>query len=153
MKLINNQETRLCDEVKSYLTESSELFISASYFSINAVYELISQLQQVKNINILIDGDYQLDIRFAYDEKEWVRYLDLTNKYKAEKVFKIIEDKCNIRQGNTGGQKFILIKNTSGTHCFSITPHDLNLISLGMLPSAGPIISNARHRTWKKYGK
>jgi SNF2 family DNA or RNA helicase len=141
LKLINNQSTRLFDEIKQYLVDGSEVFISASYFSVNAVFELAAELKKVKHIQILIDGDTSQDIRFAYDERESRQYLDLKAKFRAEGSFNIVNDKCDIRYGNMGGQKFILIKNDDTTHCFSIAPHDLNLVSFGLLPSLTPVIT------------
>lgn len=143
MKLLNNQESRLFDELKSLLTDRSEVFICASYFSINALFELSSFLKKVVSIQILLDGNLTTDIRFGYDSLEWKQYHDLKAKYKAETALSIIKEKCSIRCGNLGGQKFILVKNSDKTHCFSIVPHDLNSISLGLLQSANTIIINA----------
>ncbi|CAN5665628.1 hypothetical protein BH10BAC2_BH10BAC2_02210 [soil metagenome] len=50
MKLINNHETRLFEEIKDLITEDSELFINASYFSINAIFELSPVLKKVRSI-------------------------------------------------------------------------------------------------------
>ncbi|MDP9077219.1 MAG: hypothetical protein M3O71_07345 [Bacteroidota bacterium] len=143
MKLINNQETLLFDEIKIHLAEGSEVFISASYFTVNAIFELALELNKVKRIQILIDSDVLQDIRFAYDEKEFGKNLELRGKYKAETTFATVKDKCQIRYGNMGGQKFILIKNDGKTHCFSIAPHDINLISFGLLPSKNPVITTS----------
>ena len=143
MKLINNQETRLFDELKNQLSEGSEVFISTSFFSVNAIFELAPELKKAKKIQILIDGDVSKDIRFAYDEREYSRYLDLKGKYKAETAYQTVKDKCQIRYGNMGGQKFILIKNAGNTYCFSISPHDLNLVSFGLMPSVNPVITTS----------
>jgi hypothetical protein len=142
MKLIDNQVTRLFDELKSLITESSEVFMCASYFSITSFFELSSELKKVKTLKILLDYKPDSDIRFGYDSQEWKHYHDLKSSYKAETTLSIIKEKCSIRYGNLGGQKFILVKNSDKTHCFSIVPHDLNSISLGILQSDSPIIIN-----------
>lgn len=54
MKLINNQDTRLYDELKSKLTNDSIVYISSSYFSILALYELSDLPLKVKSIKILL---------------------------------------------------------------------------------------------------
>jgi hypothetical protein len=151
MKLINNQENRLFDELKTLLTENSEVLISASYFSINSIFELSSQLKKVDSIKILLDLSSDPDIRFCYDSQEWKQYHDLKGKHRAEITLSIIKEKCSIRYGNLGGQKFILIKNSGKTHCFSIVPHDLNSISLGLIQSANPIIVNVFEDSGNQY--
>lgn len=50
MKLIDNKSTRLFDELKTLLTENSEVLICATYFSINSFFELSSQLKKVASI-------------------------------------------------------------------------------------------------------
>jgi hypothetical protein len=141
LQLINNQEIRLFDEIENYLTPGSEVFISVSYFSLNAIFSLSHHLNQASKINILVDTDANQDLRFAYDQSEWSHYLDLKGKFKSENAFSIIKDKCDIRYANMGGQKFILIKNDNNTQCFTIAPHDLNLASFGLIPSANPVIT------------
>lgn len=143
MKLINNQSTRLFDELKNTLTTNSEVFICTSYFSVNAFYELRSQLTAVSSIKILLDCNLDTETRFGYDSLEWKQYHDLRGKHKAETALSLIKDKCSVRYGNIGGQKFILVKNGDKTQCFSIMPHDLNSVSLGLLQSADPVIINS----------
>ncbi|MBK0401806.1 DEAD/DEAH box helicase family protein [Adhaeribacter sp. BT258] len=140
MKLINNQEVRLFDELKSFLTNNSEVYLCCSYFTIPALFELSDQLRQVQSIRILIDSKADQDIRFAYDQNEWLSYLDLRSKHKSDTSIEIIRSKSQIRHGNVGGQKFILVKNGEQIHCFSIVPQDLNLVTLGISPAPGPII-------------
>lgn len=151
MKLINNQQTRLFDELKPLLSEGSEAFISASYFTINAFFELGNELRSVKSIRILIDDVSPGNAFFNFDPAEWSEYHDLKSRFKAGKALALVKDKCNIRYGNVGGQKFILIKNGNKTTCFSITPQNLNSVCLGLLPSANPIIINCFEDTENQY--
>ena len=153
LKLINNQEIRLFDEIEKYLKTGSEVFISVSYFSLNAIFELSSKLNQSSKINILVDINSGQDLRFAYDQSEWSRYLDLKGKFKAESAFSLVKDKCDIRYANMGGQKFFLVKNGSSTHCFTIAPHDLNLASFGLIPSANPVITMSFEDAGDQYFK
>ena len=136
MKLINNQDTLLFDELCSVITEDSAVYICVNYFSIPALFELYEYLNKAKSIQILIDNkNVEKDIRFSYDQSEWISYFDLKSKYKADKIKKLIDQKINFRSGAVGGQKFILIKNKNTTTCFTIVPYDLNLHSLGVLKS------------------
>lgn len=143
MKLINNQETRLFDELKAAISDSSKIYLCASYFTIQAIYELSEELGKANSIEILVDVDVSQELRFAYDEKEYSRYVDLKSKVKAEKTLSVIQNKAQIRQGNVGGQKFILIQNSNETLCYSIVPQDLTLISLGLISSNQPTVINS----------
>ena len=151
MKLINNQETRLFDELKSALQPGSEVFISTSYISVNALFELSTELNQVDSIHILLDGLLPDDTRFGYDALEFKQYHDLRAKYKAGIALEILNSKCSIRQGNVGGQKFVLVRNAGRTQCFSIVPQDLNSVSLGILQSTSPIIISSFEDTGNQY--
>jgi len=140
MKLINNQEIRFIDELKPLLTEGAEVYICASYFTFNALFELENEVKKAASIKILLDNEAAEDIRFAYDIKEWSVYQDLKSKFRAGQVLKLVNDKCSIRAGSVGGQKFLIIRGNGKTLYFSIVPQDLNLISLGLIQSPTPII-------------
>lgn len=143
MKIINNQNLTLYDELASIIDEESEVRICTSYISIPALFELSAILNKVKFIEILIDNPtVEKDIRFAYDNNEWKNYFQLKSRYQAERAKELVQNKCNIRQGSFGGQKFILIKNNSTTTCFLIVPNDINLLSLGILKSGLNIFIN-----------
>jgi SNF2 family DNA or RNA helicase len=140
MKLINNQDTRLFDEIRPFLTQGAEVYLCASYFTVNALHELENHLKNVSSISVLIDSAEGQDSRFIYDPREWNTYHDLKAKYKAKQAIRLVQDKCNVRSGSVGGQKFILVKNGDKTICFSIVPQDFTLVSLGLVQSPTPVI-------------
>ena len=150
MKLINNQETRLFDELSVILKPESQVFISVSYFTINAFYAVAEKLKSVHSVSILINQPAEEDKRFNYDELEWSIYHDLQSKSKAETALAILE-KAEIRYGNIGGQKFIIVKNTDRTHCFLIVPQDLNLVSLGLVSYPLPVIISSFEDLGEQY--
>ncbi len=140
MKLINNQDIKLASEVQNLINQDSEIFIATGYVTIPALFELSSELSLSKGVKLILDNAPSLDSRFAYDIKEFSLYFDLNASNKAQGTFELIESKFQIRSGNVGGQKFILIKNPDKTHCFSIVPQDLNTVTLGSVPSPTPIV-------------
>jgi len=142
MKLINNQDTLLIEELKSVIKPESKIFICNSYTSVNAFFELVNEFKGAKSISLLLDTNIENDHRFSYDCLEWAEYLKLDAKYKAELVYKLINEKFEVRHGKAGGQKFILVKNEEKTHCFSIVPQDLNLQTLGLSKSDFPIVTS-----------
>ena len=42
MKIINNQDTLLIDEIKSLINESSKVYLSCNYFTAFAIFELLT---------------------------------------------------------------------------------------------------------------
>jgi hypothetical protein len=143
MKLINNQDILLFDELTSLLTEDSKVFICTSYLSIPALFDLSEYLIKVKSIEIIVDNhNIDKDIRFAYDSAESKNYFQLKSRFQAENAKQLIHSKCSIRSGSVGGQKFILITNENSSTCFSIVPNDLNLLTLGKLKSGFNLFIN-----------
>lgn len=140
MKLINNQSVTLISELQSVLRNDSEVSVAANYFTIQALYELISNLQVAKSVRVLIDSNVETDTRFAYYEKEFNRYFTLDAQHKAQSVYSLIKEKFQIRNGNAGGQKFILVKNPDKIHCFSLVAQDVNCITLGIETNHSPIV-------------
>ena len=144
MKIINNQDVLLIDELKTSIKKDTLLYIATNYFSISALFELLESIENLDSIKILIDNlDVDKDIRFCYDEKELKAYHELTKRFKAEKVFQLLKDKVEIREGSVGGQKFILTNSDDITNYFMLVPHDLNLISLGVMNTENPIFLNS----------
>lgn len=151
MKLINNQDTLLLEELRLVIKPESEIFICSSYTSVNAFFELINEFKGSKSISLLLDTNIENDQRFSYDGLEWAEYLNLNSKYKAELVHNLINEKFEVRHGKAGGQKFILVKNEEKTHCFSIVPQDLNLQTLGLSNSDFPIVTSVFDDVGKQF--
>jgi hypothetical protein len=143
MKLINNQHTTLIGELKDIIRPVSEVFITASYASIPALFELNGELEKSKGVKFIVDSEVVNDSRFAYDPKEFKSYFTLIAKHKAIVAYMLVQHKFQIRQGNIGGQKFILVKNPDKIYCFSLEPQDINTLTLGSEPSPSAIILKA----------
>ncbi|RZK66191.1 MAG: hypothetical protein EOO85_27175 [Pedobacter sp.] len=91
------------------------------------------------------------DLRFCYDEKELKSFHDLTQRFKADRVYQLLKDKVEIREGSVGGQKFILTNSKDITNYFMLVPHDLNLISLGVMSTENPIFLNSFEDSGNQY--
>lgn len=150
MKLINNQEIRLFDELLAVLSPESQVLISVSYLTINSLFAISDKLKKVHSISILVNQSVEDEKRFSYDELEWSSYHDLQSRNKAEVALAVL-NKSEIRYGNIGGQKFVIVKNPDKTHCFSIVPQDLNLASLGLVPYSFPVIISAFEDVGEQY--
>lgn len=75
------------------------MLICASYFSVNALFELGTLLKKASHIHILLDCQMDTEARFGYDALEWQQYHDVKGKHKAEAALAIIEEKCCIMTG------------------------------------------------------
>jgi len=60
MKLINNQDTLLIDEVKNLINQNSKVYVSCNYFTAFAVFELIDILKKSSQVNILLDFNSEI---------------------------------------------------------------------------------------------
>lgn len=151
MKIINNQDTLLIDEIKSLINESSKVYLSCNYFTAFAIFELIDILKKSTQVNILLDLDDEKTFKFIQNENEQKLNLALDRKYKINQVIGLIEDKIQFRKGGTGNQNILIIENNGVSTCFSLTPQNLDSVSLGTLPSEHPIFINAFEEAGEQY--
>lgn len=142
MKLINNKDILLIDELKSIINEESNLYIAADFFTVFGMYELLEVVSKVKQIKVLLSISQENIEHFnlLQTSEESIKNLDLDRKYRIAKVTELLENKIEIREGGMGGQKIIIVENKGTTICFSITPRHLDLITLGNIPSSMPIV-------------
>ena len=54
MKIINNQDLRLLDELKKSITINSKVYLSSNHFTTFAMFELIETLSVAKQVSILL---------------------------------------------------------------------------------------------------
>jgi len=117
---------------------------------------LFFKLSSTENLSLLWESTTQVSEiipvgSFSYDDKELKSYHNLIQKFKADKVFQLIKDKVEIREGSVGGQKFILTETNQVTNYFMLVPHDLNLISLGVMSAEQPMFLNSFVDTSNQY--
>ncbi|WP_027137408.1 phospholipase D-like domain-containing protein [Gaetbulibacter saemankumensis] len=145
MKLINNQDTLLIEELKNLISEASKIYVSCNYFTSFALFELIETLKKANNIEVLLDFHEQEkdDFKFIQNGDEQKLNLKLDRKYKINQVIGLIEDKIHFRKGSIGNQNIIIIENNEVSTCFILTPQNLDSVSLGIIPSKLPIFINA----------
>ncbi len=151
MKLINNQDTLLIDEVKNLINEKSKVYISCNFFTAFAVFELIEILKKSSQVHILLDLKIEGDFKFIHNDAEQKLNLALDRKYKINQVIGLIEDKIQFRKGSTANQNILIIKNEDSSTCFTLTPLNLDSVSLGILPSDSPVLINSLEDTNNTY--
>ncbi len=153
MKIINNQDLRLIDELKKNIQIGSKVYLSSNHFTIFAMFELIETLSVAKQVSILLsynptDED---DFRFIQNGLEGKLNLLLNRKHKINKVLDLLKDKLQIRNGSLGNQNVLIIENNGISTCYTLTPLDLDSVCLGILNSETPVFINSFEDTNNQY--
>lgn len=145
MKLINNQDHTLLNELNEIIQTDSKIFLSINHFTSFAIFDLILSLNKVEQINILLSYDFNQvdDFRFLYSANETPLEFSLDRKFKIFETIDLIKNKANIRQGNIGNQNVLIVETKGKTNCFILTPMDLDSVTLGRLNSSQPIFINS----------
>ncbi|MCT4599637.1 MAG: DEAD/DEAH box helicase [Marinifilaceae bacterium] len=146
MKLINNQDSLLIDEIRDIININSKIYLSCNQFTAFAVFNLLKELSLASLINVLLDDSIEEDQENKYIEssEEKVLNLSLDRRYKVNKVVKLIENKFEIRSGKTSGLNLLIIDNNGVYNCYLLTmPTILDTVSLGTLPSDRTCIINS----------
>ncbi len=144
MKIINNQDLLLINEIESLITKDSSIFISCNHFTGFALFDLINSFSKSKQIHFLLNYDFKIedDFRFIQSEAENKLNLLLDRKYKINQVIGLIDDKIQIRKGGLGNQNIFIVENGGVSTCFALTPMNLDSVCLGVLNSETPIFIN-----------
>lgn len=153
MKIINNQDIRLIDELKKNIQTGSKVYLSTNHFTTFAMFELIETLSVANQVSILLsyiptDED---DFRFIQNSSEGKLNLFLDRKYKINKVLELLKDKLQIRNGSLGNQNVLIVENNGISTCYTLTPLDLDSVCLGTLNSETPIFINSFEDTNNQY--
>ena len=144
MKIINNQDTLLIDELLTTINSTSKIFIHCNWFTAYAIFDLIDILKTASTIKLLLTNtiNKEDEFRFIQNQEEKKLNLFLDRKYKITQTIKTIGDKLKIRKGSLGNQNMIIVENNHTSTYFTLTPLELNSISLGTLASSTPIFIN-----------
>lgn len=153
MKIIDNQQTRLIDEVKQCIDSSTKVYLSCNYFTAFALFELIDIFSSSVHVNILLDFNQSDldDFKLIQTEKESKLNLLLDRKYKINQVISLLQDKVEIRKGGLGNQNVLIIENDNTSICYSLTPMNLDSVCLGEISSTIPVLINCFEDTNKQY--
>ena len=61
MKIINNQDTLLIDELKKNVNSDSNLYICTEYFTSNVIFELFDIINTAGKVNLLVSYNFKLN--------------------------------------------------------------------------------------------
>jgi hypothetical protein len=145
MKIINNQDLRLIEEIKKNIDSNSKVYLSSNHFTTFAMFELIESLSFAKQVSILLSYNTTVDddFRFIQNNSEAKLNLLLDRKFKINRVLDLLQHKVKFRNGSLGNQNVLIIENNGISTCYSLTPLDLDSVCLGILISDTPIFINS----------
>ena len=111
MRIINNQDIRLIDEIKKGVSKDSKIYLTCNYFTVFALFELIDTLSVAKQVSILLsyNSNDEDDFRFIQNSSEDKLNLLLDRKFKINKVLELIQHKVQFRNGSLGNQNVLII--------------------------------------------
>ena len=142
MRIIDNVRYRLIDVLESKIDSDTRVYYVGSFFTSYALFNLITFLRKSKSIQFLLNTEGVEDSRYLSNQGEEVLNLSLDRKMKVDRVIKFIKEQVQIRKGSIGNQNLLILENSSESVCYTLTPLNLDSISLGEIPSHFPIIIN-----------
>ena len=153
MKLINNQDILLIDEINRTVNSGTSIYLSCDHFTSFGLFDLIDSFTNANQIKILLSYNFndKDDFRFLQNIKEGQYNLLLDRKYRNNKVIELIQNKISIRQGGLGNQNILIIVNNGISTCYTLTPLNLDLVSIGTLTSETPVFINSFDDTSDQY--
>jgi hypothetical protein len=145
MQIINNQDSLLLDVLKKRVNTKSNVYISCSFFTSFALFELLHILNIASKVEVLLDfqTEKEENFKFIQSDSEKKFNLKLDRKSRITQVLVLLEDKIQIRKGVTGNQNLLIVENQNISTCYLITPLNLDSVSLGVLPSGLPVFINS----------
>jgi hypothetical protein len=105
----------------------SEVLIATGYFTIPALFELITQLETAKSVRVLVDANVDTDNRFAFMKRNSTNIFSLDAKFKATSVYELVKKKFQSVMVMQGDKSLYLVKNPDKIHCFSLVAQDVNM--------------------------
>ena len=99
MKIINNQNIVLINEVNSLIKYESKVYLSCNHFTAFALFELVESLKKATQVQIMlsIDLNSEDDFRLIHAPSEKQLELALDRKSKINEIKKFIDQIDNLK--------------------------------------------------------
>mgnify|MGYP001590374459 FL=1 len=143
MRIIDNVNIRLIDVLESTITATSRVYYSGDYFTSYSLFVLLPIIKSSSNIKFLLSNSPDTsEFSFIQNEKEDHLNLKLDRKYKVEIVNQFLSKSVEIKKGSIGNQNLLIIENEDNVSCYTLTPLNLDSVSLGIVRSELPVFIN-----------
>ena len=143
MRIIDNKQNRLIEVLESIVDSITDIYYAGEYVTAYSLFSLYPTFNKSRSVNLLLDYDLDsINTNLLHNNDEEVLNLNLDRKMKVDKVIKFLNDKSEIRKGSIGNQNLLIIVKGGETTCYTLTPLNLDSVSLGTIPSKFPVIIN-----------
>lgn len=127
---IINKDIKFIDVLKNKVNSDSEVYYSGNYFTSDSLFELKELFSKARSIKFLLNWQANADPRVLVNKE--FQLLSLDRKYKVNRVVEFINRKISIRYGNLGNQNLLILKNTTKTLVYVLSPSNLDFDCLGL---------------------
>ena len=143
MRIIDNKQNRLIEVLESIVDSNTDIYYVGEYVTAYSLFSLYPTFNKSRSVNLLLDYDLDsINTNLLHNNDEEVLNLNLDRKMKVDKVVKFLKDKSEIRKGSVGNQNLLIVVKDGETSCYTLTPLNLDSVSLGTIPSKFPVIIN-----------
>jgi len=143
MRIIDNKQNRLIEVLESIVDSNTDIYYAGEYVTAYSLFSLYPTFNKSRSVNLLLDYDLDsISTNLLHNNDEEVLNLNLDRKMKVDKVVKFLQDKSEIRKGSVGNQNLLIVVKDGETSCYTLTPLNLDSVSLGTIPSKFPVIIN-----------
>ena len=143
MRIIDNVNIRLIDVLESTITATSRVYYSGDYFTSYSLFVLLPIIKSSSNIKFLLNNSPETSqFSFIQNKNEEHLNLKLDRKYKVEIVNQFLSKSVEIKKGSIGNQNLLIIENEDKVSCYTLTPLNLDSVSLGIVRSELPVFIN-----------
>ena len=143
MRIIDNKQNRLIEVLESVVDSNTDIYYAGEYVTAYSLFSLYPTFNKSRSVNLLLDYDLDsINTNLLHNNDEEVLNLNLDRKMKVDKVVKFLKDKSEIRKGSVGNQNLLIVVKDGETSCYTLTPLNLDSVSLGTIPSKFPVIIN-----------
>lgn len=142
MKIIDNKQSRLIEVLETVVDSNTNIYYVGGYVTSYSLFSLNHIFKNSRSINLLLDYSSQRGTNLIHNDEEEVLNLNLDRKMKVDRVIKFLNEKSEIRKGSIGNQNLLIIEKEGKSICYTLTPLNLDSVSLGLIQSRFPLIIN-----------
>ena len=143
MRIIDNKQNRLIEVLEAMIDSNANVYYAGEYVTVYSLFSLYPTFNKSTSVQLLLDYDLDsMNTNLLHNRDEEVLNMNLDRKMKVEKIIKFLKDKSEIRKGSIGNQNLLIIDKGGESICYTLTPLNLDSVSLGTIQSKFPVIIN-----------